>query len=233
MASVKARAAQLEALRPNTQANGRIRRSLRSGLEEGASATNGRVRRDESRLSMADASLAGPPGIRGTQGRDALSEAQTGHHHASLQSRTLARLSSDRIAQRQVQPGGPSVRADSVSKREMALNGMTCLTSSSELSNGCMPDVLQGSVRPISRGGQAVSRVTRSGIGRREAKQSKNILLPHPVAESPPLDHGQAEHHASDSGRDLDRLIHFSSQHASVASIDKQALHMERPVSRR
>ena len=232
MASVKARAAQLEALRPNTQANGRIRRSLRSG--QIASATNGRVRHDESRLSMAqDASLAGPPGIRGTQGRDALSEAQTGHHHASLQSRTLARLSSDRIAPRQVQPGGPSVRADSVSKREMALNGMTCLTSSSELSNGCMPDVLQGSVRPISRGGQAVSRVTRSGIGRREAKQSKNVLLPHPVAESPPLDHGQAEHHASDSGRDLDRLIHFSSQHASVASIDKQALHMERPVSRR
>ena len=118
MASVKARAAQLEALRPNTQANGRIRRSLRSGREEIASATNGRVRHDESRLSMADASLAGPPGIRGTQGRDALSEAQTGHHHASLQSRTLARLSSDRIAQRQVQPGGPSVRADSVSKQQ-------------------------------------------------------------------------------------------------------------------
>ena len=102
-----------------------------------------------------------------------------------------------------------------------------------ELSNGCMPDVLQGSVRPISRGGQTVSRVTRSGIGRREAKQSKKITLPHPVAESPPLDHGQAEHRASGSSRDLDRALHFSSQRASVASIDKQALHMERPVSRR
>ena len=126
MASVKAQAAQLEALRPNTQANGRIRRSLRSG--EIASATNGRVRHDESRLSMADASLAGPPGIRGTQGRDALREAQTGHHHASLQSRTLARLSSDRIAPRQVQPGGPSLAKDVVCTVRGAPGYPQCLT---------------------------------------------------------------------------------------------------------